>query len=601
MKRASYILFGIAAAAGTVILVSFSFGLFSGPELLLEDLLVFSKPVSEELVILAIDDESLQRLGQWPWPRALFGRALRALDQYPPAAVGIDVIFAETSRLGAADERALTAALENLSYPVVLPAEAVPLILESSEGPQAGRWVVPRAELTDSGTIWLGHVNLILDYDGVVRRFPTAIAFPSLRGRPVRSFAQEILDRAGRMITPALPDGAVERIVYSAPAGFIRRVPFWRLLEEGEKIQSTFKDKIVLVGAVAADLHDTKITPFSRGSEMSGVEIQANIVNMLLSGERIRDLGAGMMSLWIFAAALLPALFFVRWPGSLRPLGVNIGLGTCYTVAAVILFEQGVAADIIHLNAAWMLSTASLFGWRYFTGERERKEMRSIFGKYVSKNVLEDILRDPSKVVLGGQEKEITVLFSDIRGFTTLSERTAPTDLVRILNLYFSYMSAQVIAHDGVLDKYIGDAIMAFWGAPLDDPDHATHAFEAGLGMLEELKRLNADLRFLAEPEINIGIGIYTGPAVVGNIGSDIRHDYTVIGDTVNVASRLEGLNKEFGTNIIIGQSTRERIKGNYTFRSLGETSVKGRKEALRIYAADANIGQLRSIADSRG
>ncbi len=601
MKGTTHILFGVAGLAGALVLASFWLGLFSGLEYFFEDLLVSSKPVSEELVIAAIDDESLQRLGQWPWPRSFFARALKSLGREAPEAVGIDVLFAEPSRLGAGDDQAFVAALEDLPYPVVLPAEASPLILERGKLPEAGRWIFTLPEFAGSPSVSLGHVNLILDQDGVVRRFPVGIAPLRPGDRAVRTLAEELFRRAGRAIAPGLEERAVERIVYSAPAGSIRRIPFWRLLKEGENIQPAFKDKIVLIGAVAADLHDTKITPFSRGSEMPGVEIQANLVNMFLSGERLRDLGRGVMSVWIFAAALLPAFFFLLWARSLRPLAANIALGLCYIVGAVVLFENGSVANIVHLNAAWIVSTASLFGWRYFLGERERREMKDIFGKYVSAHVLEEILRDPRGVALGGEEKDVTVFFSDIRGFTTLSEKTAPKDLVNILNRYFSRMSAQVIAHDGVLDKYIGDAIMAFWGAPLNDPDHATHAFEAGLAMLVELKKLNADLRSMGESEINIGIGIYTGPAVVGNIGSDLRHDYTVIGDTVNVASRLEGLNKEFGTNIIIGQSTRERIKGDYAFRSLGGVSVKGRKEPLEIYTVDLTPAPYPKARDSRG
>jgi len=582
-ERARYLLIGIAGAASAVVLISFSLGLFSGLEYFLEDLLVSPKAISDRIVILAIDDESLQRLGQWPWPRALFARALETLEAHPPGVVGIDVIFAEPSRLGAADDGAFRAALKDLPYPVVFPAEAVPLTLERGEPPQAGRWVLTLPEFVERSGIGVGHVNLILDHDGVVRRFPTTLSYLPAENRPVRIFAQELLERMGYPIAPALAEGAIERIVYAAPAGSIRRIPFWRLLKE-EGIRPTLEGKIVLIGAVAADLHDTKLTPFSRGNEMPGVEIQANIANMLLSSQRLVDLGKTAMSLWVLLAGLLPALFFILWPRSLRPLGVSAGVGISYTLISIFLFEQGLAVDIIHLNASWILSATSLFGWRYFSGERERREMRVLFGKYVSGRILEEVLKDPKKVALGGEEKELTILFSDIRGFTTISERTSPPELVRILNKYFSRMSAQIIAQEGVVDKYIGDAIMAFWGAPLEDPEQADHALKAALGMVRELRALNQELLALGDPEIKIGIGLYTGPAVAGNIGSEFRFNYTIIGDTVNVASRLEGLNKEYATEIIIGESTKNKLKVSYPFRFLGEVSVKGRKEPVRIY-----------------
>jgi adenylate cyclase len=197
-------------------------------------------------------------------------------------------------------------------------------------------------------------------------------------------------------------------------------------------------------------------------------------------------------------------------------------------------------------------------------------------------------------VSLGGEEKEITVFFSDIRGFTTLSEKTTPKELVRILNRYFTAMSEEILKNAGVLDKYIGDAIMAFWGAPVDDPGQADNALKAALGMLAKLKELNEELRASGDPEINIGIGIYTGPAVVGNMGSEQRFDYTVMGDTVNVASRLEGLNKEYQTRLIIGESTKNKItlrlaqgEKDYKFRFLGSVAVKGRKEPLNIYTLE--------------
>ncbi len=213
--------------------------------------------------------------------------------------------------------------------------------------------------------------------------------------------------------------------------------------------------------------------------------------------------------------------------------------------------------------------------------------MKNLFSKYVSKDVLNEILSDPSKVALGGEEKEVTVFFSDIRGFTTISEKTTPKELVRILNTYFTAMTKEVLDNGGVLDKYIGDAIMAFWGAPIADPDQAENALKASLSMLEQLKELNKELRALGDPEIHIGIGLYTGPAIVGNVGSDLRFDYTVMGDTVNVASRLEGLNKEYKTEIIIGETTKNKIKGNYVFRALGSVAVKGRKEPLNIYTIE--------------
>jgi adenylate cyclase len=188
-------------------------------------------------------------------------------------------------------------------------------------------------------------------------------------------------------------------------------------------------------------------------------------------------------------------------------------------------------------------------------------------------------------VILGGEEREVTVLFSDIRGFTTLSEATAPHELVAVLNRYFTLMTNEVFKHQGVLDKYIGDAIMAFWGAPIADPLQADHALAAARGMIDRLKEFNAELVREGKPTIDIGVGLYTGPVVVGNIGAESRFDYTVIGDTVNTASRLEGLNKEYGTHVIIGESTKQKLTASYPLSPLGGVKVKGKEQSVEIYA----------------
>ncbi len=210
--------------------------------------------------------------------------------------------------------------------------------------------------------------------------------------------------------------------------------------------------------------------------------------------------------------------------------------------------------------------------------------MKNLFSKYVSKEVLEEILKNPSQVTLGGEEKEITVLFSDIRGFTSISEKTTPKELVRLLNKYFTAMTEQILKNGGVLDKYIGDAIMAFWGAPIENLEQADKAVRAALQMIQKLDELNKELMSEGIPEIKIGVGIYTGPAVVGNIGSNLRFDYTAIGDTVNTASRLEGLCKEYNTRIIIGKTTKNKLKDDYNLKFLGSALVKGKNKSVDVY-----------------
>lgn len=567
MKNLS--LFIVAAAIGVVVLFSFYAGLFAGLENFFEDLFFVSRPIHPDIVIVAIDNESISRIGQWPWPREIFAKALSILSEAKPKAVGIDVMFSEQSSLGKKDDKQLESALAQAGYPIVMPVEVF-----------GGITLAPLKGFGEKAA--LGHVNLILDKDGVARRFPLYVSSQDGNKTEIPAFALTLLEKAGFKREIEAYEVA-PRIVYAGSPGAVLRVPFWRLVEKDISL-SSFENKIVLIGATAADLHDEQITPFSRGQAMPGVEIQANTLNMFLQGYRLTSLNRLAMSLWIIAATILPALLFLLFRRSLKPIFANLVLGVIYIVAVVILAERGIVPNFIHLNAAWILSTAGLVSFRYFVGERERREMKTLFSRYVSSDVLEEILKDPASVALGGKEVEVTILFSDIRGFTALSEKISPKELVHFLNEYFEVMSNEILKHKGVLDKYIGDAIMAFWGAPVADEEQADNALKAALGMVTALSGLNVKLRSRGKPEINIGIGIYTGPAIVGNVGSKARFDYTAIGDTVNVASRLEGLNKTYGTNIIIGETTKAKLREQYNPRLLDSVEVKGRKQPLEIY-----------------
>ena len=558
MKTKIYYI-ALSLIAGVIVATSYSVGLFSGLENFFEDLMLSSKPVDGRLVIAAIDDESISRIGQWPWSRSVFADVFNKLNQNPPLVVGFDAMLSEQSRLGAGDDITLASALSRLRYPVVFPVEK----MRSAD-------ITPLEIFIGQPTVKLGHVNLILDVDGVIRRF-----------QPEGSFAYRAADLAGE-VPLALKLGEDERVVYAGQTGSIRRVPFWRLLEPDAP---NLKDKIVFIGATAADLHDEQLTPFSRGQAMPGVEIQANITNMLIQGYRLHPLNFGWMALWIFAAALFPAIILLVIKKVVWEAALIISAVFAQTIAVIIFFSNGLVVNFIHINLALILSAVAIFVYRYISGEKEKREIKKIFSKYVSSEVLDGILADASKVKLGGEEKEVTVFFSDIRGFTTLSERTTPKELVGVLNQYFSAMAEKVFQHKGYLDKYIGDAIMAFWGAPVGDTNQADNALRASLEMVEALKKLNKLLSESGKPEINIGIGLYTGPAIVGNVGSNDRLSYTVIGDTVNVASRLEGLNKEYKTNIIIGESTKNKLKGRYNLKQLGAVKVKGREEAVNIYS----------------
>jgi len=222
--------------------------------------------------------------------------------------------------------------------------------------------------------------------------------------------------------------------------------------------------------------------------------------------------------------------------------------------------------------------------YRYVTEEKEKKKIRGAFQYYLTASVVNEILKDPSKLKLGGDKKHLSVMFSDIRGFTSISEKLSPEELVRLLNEYLTAMTDIVFKYDGLLDKYIGDAIMAVFGAPLDQPDHASRACRVALEMMAELRRLREKWAAEGRPDVNIGVGINSGDMVVGNMGSEMRFDYTVMGDSVNLASRLEGTNKEYGTNIILSEFTYEIVKDEFICRQLDAVRVKGKKKPVRIF-----------------
>jgi adenylate cyclase len=256
-----------------------------------------------------------------------------------------------------------------------------------------------------------------------------------------------------------------------------------------------------------------------------------------------------------------------------------------FVIGNTLIFSQfNIWLNVIYPVLTMMTIYLGITIYRYVTEEREKKKIRGAFQYYLTASVINEMLKDPTKLKLGGDKKDLSVLFSDIRGFTTISEKMTPEELVHLLNEYLTAMTNVVFHHDGLLDKYMGDAIMAVFGAPLDQPDHALRACRTALDMMGELKKLQIKWSEEGRPVLDIGIGINTGDMVVGNMGSEMRFDYTVMGDSVNLGSRLEGINKEYGTNIIISEYTYDAVKDNLFCRELDAVKVKGKKLPVRIY-----------------
>ena len=344
------------------------------------------------------------------------------------------------------------------------------------------------------------------------------------------------------------------------------------------------RGKIVLVGVTATAVYDLRVTPFS--PVYPGVEIHANVIenilhhNFLIFSSLIRMIDI----LAIIAFGLAMGLIIPRLRAVWGALTALIIIGVFIAGNLFAFFHFNIWFNLVYPVLTMLAIYLGITIYRYMKEEREKKKIKGAFQYYLTASVINEMLKDPTKLKLGGDKKDLSVLFSDIRGFTTISEKLTPEDLVRLLNEYLTAMTDIVFKYDGLLDKYMGDAIMAVFGAPLDQPDHAHRACMTALEMMSNLHNLQKKWKAEGRPVLDIGIGINTGDMVVGNMGSEMRFDYTVMGDHVNLGSRLEGTNKEYGTNIIISEFTYAVVKESMSCRELDWVRVKGKIKPVKIY-----------------
>jgi adenylate cyclase len=615
--------------------------------------LTMPRGVDERIVILDIDERSLQEVARWPWPRDVMAKIVDKLfDKYEVAIVAFDVVFAEADyssgirsldALAKDDLKAVPAfneiyqrlrpALDNdgrfakaiKGRPVVLgyylssesDAKRIAAIPKPvlPKGTFAGRtipftsWVGYGGNLaafTDNAAS-AGHFNPLVDFDGVVRRVPMIAEldgayYEALSLAVVRAMlgdpkveagyaAQGVLQKGyaglewlkvGPLTIP-VDDMASALVPYRGPKDSFPYVSladvFHDRLKAGE-----LKGKVALVGTTAPGLLDLRSTPV--GSVYPGVEIHANLIAGMLDRHLKQKpaymLGAEVIMLGVagVALALLIPMFSALWATLASLVGVVLVAGLSIGV-----WTQ---ADTVLPLAASLLMIALLYttnmAYGYFVESRSKRQFTELFGQYVPPELVDKMAEDPEQYTMEGKSEDLTVLFSDIVGFTSISEALEPRDLALFINEYLTSMSLVIRDHGGTLDKYIGDAIMAFWGAPVVDANHAVHAVGAGLKMQEELQRINREIVApKGWPEIHIGIGLNSGVMRVGDMGSKIRRAYTVMGDPVNLGSRLEGLTREYGVGILVGEETRKRA-GGFVFREIDRVKVKGKDEPVAIF-----------------
>jgi adenylate cyclase len=344
-----------------------------------------------------------------------------------------------------------------------------------------------------------------------------------------------------------------------------------------------FRDAVVIVGSSAAGLHDVFSVPMGSTGKMTGMQIHANVADGVLSSRFVRPLPTGtVVGAAVFCGLMvgMVAVFASPW----TTVAAAVPVTALFAWLSVLLFTHDLWLGVFQPFLAIALAVFGGVTYQYVDEGREKRRIKKLFSRYVAPDVFNQLMTDPSRARLGGQRRDMTVLFSDIRGFTTVSERGQPEEIVAQLNEYFSRMVDALFSHQGTLDKFVGDMVMALFGAPLEDPDHADHALRAALAMVRELGELNQRWAAKGRPVLDIGIGINSGEMVAGNIGSDTIMSYTVIGDAVNLGARLESLNKEYGTRIIISGQTVQRLKGRYDLRPLGSVVVKGKSEAVAIF-----------------
>ena len=485
--------------------------------------------------------------------------------------------------------------------------------------------IPPFQDLTDAAS-GLGHNFLPLDPGGSARRMPpfvrsgdrylaslgVAAALKALNVKPEEVTLQDhtihIRDRVMPLVASRvrnvddpskMHDQWSMLVKYRAPALVNGARPYQsyearHLLYSEEQINAgqtpmvdpgVFKNKIVFVGLTASGLVDVFQTPFNQPGQgkMPGIQVHASMAESVLSDQFIGRAGSAWAVVTALAAGLLVGLMSALLPFVAALAGALFVAGG-WTAYAAAVFRHGTWVDMTQPISASAVALFAGTAYQYFVEGREKRVVQKLFGRYVSRDVYHQLMKNPERAELGGARRDMTVLFSDIRGFTTVTERGDPEALVEQLNEYFSRMVAIVFQHSGTVDKFVGDMVMALFGAPLDDPGHADHAVQTAVDMVKELGELNRKWIAEGKPALDIGVGVNSGDMIAGNIGSSSIMSYTVIGDNVNLGSRLESLNKQYATRIIISAATRTRLTFELDIRPLGDVVVKGKSQSVAIF-----------------
>jgi len=615
------------------------------------------------VVIVDIDEASLRGLGQWPWPRTVIADLITRLRDLGAVAIGFDIVFAEPDRMSPAlaapsfrglDEatREKLAALpsndqiladaisqarvvvgqsvftvRSAKSPTDLPQTGVAIL-----GPDPSRFLddypsllrnVPEIERAAAGR---GVFTTVEEHDGIVRRAPMIMKAQDTIVPALTLDMLRVVTNSGSILIRA-NQGGVESVNlphFSLPTD--NKGQLWIYFNHRDPARSVsaidvlndrlpldrIRGHLVLIGTSAIGLLDTKTTPLD--PILPGVEVHAQVLENVLSGAFLSE------PWWTTVAELAAAILFglaIIIAAPMLPASIVLALGLVL-IGAMVAFSayffavHSLLIDFTYpLMSSWLIYLVLTFV-NYFREQQQRQQIRSAFSFYLSPQLVEQLARSPEKLVLGGEERRMTILFSDVRGFTTISEhyKDDPQGLTHLMNRFLTPTTNAIIERKGTIDKYIGDAIMAFWNAPVDDAEHEANACDAALEMLARTEVLNVELKREAEAAggvylpVRVGIGLNSGPCVVGNMGSDFRFNYSVLGDTVNVAARLESRTKDYRLSLVIGSRTAEAASKKFATMEIDLIQVKGKKQPEAVFTVlgraeveqDPRCGELRDL-----
>jgi len=598
-------------------------------------------PKSNDVVIVDIDEESLKEYGQWPWQRDIFAKLLYSLSDAKVGIIGLDIVFAEEDRSSPhrfADKFPQAKNLPNYDEMLAIALTKTPTVggyiftfepndeentpmipavfIQKGMGKNSTvlepKGVVLNIPILQDNFYSSGFFNTIPDEGGMIRSVPLVMnydgmIFSSLALEMIRIYSgvnkvEVIGDEAGvsniKFGDFNIPTDKVGRLVvnFRGPGKHFKYINAVDIIRGNFKPQD-IEGKFVLIGTSAVGLFDLRSIPFD--SAIAGVEVHANVIDNILTGDYLYQPADivlyDLMLIWFISFFFMIVFSYIgSW--YIVPLALGILYGM-YQLAFYMLFTNGIVFNLLFPFVAYISILILSVGIDYITASKQKEAAKRMLGKKVSPAVMEFLLKHTSDDLVASKEIEASIFFSDIRGFTSISEKIgSPDKLIHMLNTYMTPMVDNIVNHRGTIDKFIGDAVMAYWNAPVPIENHADAAVQSAIEQIDMLDKVNEIITPLYDVTIDIGIGIHTGIVTAGDMGSEGRSDYTIIGDNVNLASRLEGLTKQYAAQVLISKATKDLLKNEYKIRPIDLVEVKGKHEAVEIFEV---ICANKEISDS--